>query len=247
MSLLSSIGKTVTKALDVNQALFANPKTFFISGPNAAIAKTQSTSPTKNAVAITKNTAIATVGILAGASTAGRAAIASVAKLFVPKTATQAIAATVAVPVAAKVLSTSSKARSAVVNAPSSISNVGENLGKLIDNPSISGAKELITENPLLIGGTAAAALGGAALALAPTLATHQNTKAIQENSQQMINPAQQIYQALPAQQIELIIPAQTPLTSPSTAVAAPTETLAAPAVQPSKPKKKKKKSKKKS
>jgi len=85
------------------------------------------------------------------------------------------------------VLKSSEKAREAtikgVTNLPSSLANVGENIGEFIENPSIEQAKETFAENPLIVGGAAAAVALTAGKGIAGTIATIRNTQVTRENT----------------------------------------------------------------
>lgn len=76
-----------------------------------------------------------------------------------------------ATPVAVSALKSSPSARKAVIGAPSSLSNVGKNVGKLIESPSLQTLTSLIKENPLIAGAAAAIGIGGLGLATLPAIA----------------------------------------------------------------------------
>ena len=242
MSLLSSIGKGIKKALDVNLAVFSAPKTLFTKGVNAAIAETESKTRLQNVGSVLKTGTLAAVGVVTATSTAGKAVLSTVGRALVPKSAGGVAAYAVAAPVAVGVVKGSEKAREAIVNAPSSLSSFGQNVGKVVDNPSIATVKEVFTANPVIAGAVVAGAAGTAALALAPVIASINQTEAIQDQTQAI---QQQNATSIP-QQIQLIAPPIPTVPTPQAAVAAPTQ--AAPAARTSKKKKKKpkKKSKKK-
>lgn len=194
---------------------------------------------------------IATVANPAGAVAAAKlvatkaaAAVKSVVSSLSP---TQKVLAAVATPIAAGAIVSSKKLQSGIATAPSSLANFGSNIGKLVDKPSIKAAKELITENPVLTGITAAGALavvgGGIGLA-ANTIATMRNSSATAKNSQIMEVPtapavAQIVTQP---QEIRVIQPvAASPLVEEK-----PKEETKAITTMKAKPKKKAKKKKKK-
>lgn len=79
-----------------------------------------------------------------------------------------------------------SETLTAAAELPSGLVNVGGNVADLISDPSIENAKKLVTENPFIVGATAATALiagGVGAGAVANTLATTANTRAIKEST----------------------------------------------------------------
>lgn len=89
--------------------------------------------------------------------------------------------------VAANVLKSSPTAREKIVegakNLPSSLANVGGNIGEFIENPSLEQAKETFKENPVLVGGGAAALAIVAGKGIAGTAATILNTQATRQNT----------------------------------------------------------------
>ena len=181
MGFLSSLGNVVSKGLDYLSAPLSQPLTFITQGPTAA-AKAVETSRTniaagkesgvKSIVTTLVSTAVVGGAILAAAPAAATGAAGSAARsaaLAIIPTTPKTIAVTaIAAPVVYGVVkSNPAGAQNAVSAAPSALSNVGENLGKVISNPSVEGVKELIADNPVLVGGAAAAAViaGGAASA----------------------------------------------------------------------------------
>jgi len=248
MSLFSKVSSSLRNLVGVSASQKissgANKALTVLTSPIQAISnfkKAEAQTAQKGALKLVSEGVVNTLAVVAPFTSAGKAAIVGVAKTLVPKTAKGVIASAVAIPVAASVLTKSEKARSAVLDAPSSLSNFGTNIATVIENPSVATAKQVFTDNPIIAGGAVAAAVGGAALALAPVIASTRQTEAIQEQTEQIgqqqfsaqpYNPTPQVIQIMP-------VPAQT-VQAP--AVVAPSE--AAPAV--STPKKKKKKPKKK-
>jgi len=181
MGLFDSISKTVSSlvskikpAFDVKLPILSNlgPSTSLKSYSSAVV--TAISGPT----AISKAPTIAKSGV---------SLVKAAVQTAKPTTKLALLAASVPT---AGLLVNSSKARKAVVTAPAELYNFGSNLGKVVDNPSLSTAKELFTENPLIAGGTAAAGgllLGkgifSAATSIASTQALQKNTEAISEKS----------------------------------------------------------------
>lgn len=90
--------------------------------------------------------------------------------------------------VAGSALVSSPKATAAVINTPKALVNVGGNIGKVIENPSIEGVKKIFKENPVISTGAVVAGVGALGLgagALANTLATSANTSALKEQTAQ--------------------------------------------------------------
>jgi len=84
---------------------------------------------------------------------------------------------------------------SAAASLPSSITNFGGNIADLAADPSLANLTKLGKENPILAGTSALGVLGAVGVgagALANTLATSQNTKAIKEST--MSAPAAELY-----------------------------------------------------
>jgi len=184
-----------------------------------------------------------TLAVVTPFTAAGKAAVVSVAKSLVPTTAKGALTAAVAVPVATGVLTSSPKARESLVDAPGGLVNLGTNIGKIVENPSVATVKETFTENPVLATGIAVATVGGVALAASPIIASVANTRAINESTE----ATQEAYRILPTSDPQRIVIEQMPTIvspAPSPAVVAPLGE--APAVTPKKVTKKKKKAKKK-
>jgi len=143
--------------------------------------------------------------------------------------------------VGANVLSTSSKARAAVINAPSSIAKASQDVGVLIDNPSLSGVGQFIKEHPFTTAGAAAALAIGAAGA-SNLVATAINTSAVRANT--AATAATVSTAVMPSAPSPL--PAVIPLTPAAVAAASPVASSPAAAVISPKKKRKSKKKKKK-
>lgn len=121
-----------------------------------------------------------------GALAAAKTVASSVGKSFAAAPLTTKAAVVVATPIVASAVIQSPKLQSAIVKAPSSLANFGTNVGKLAENPSIAGVKELVKENPILTTAVAAgaiAAIGGGIGLAANTLATFTNTSATKQNT----------------------------------------------------------------
>lgn len=166
MGILSSIKKAAVKVLDTNQAIFSSPITTLTKGLSAGIAETKAKTPTKSAIDVLKTTAVAAAAILTAGTSAGRAGAVAIGKSLAPKTIKGGVVTAVAGTVAAGALVSSPKIREQTVQAPSSLFNFGADVGKLVESPSLSNAKDVIVENPLASGIIGA----GAALLAAPVV-----------------------------------------------------------------------------
>lgn len=117
-------------------------------------------------------TAITGAGVaLAGtAIAASSAATAAVTKL-IPATTKGKVIAAVATPVAVgAVVEKPKETTKAIISLPSNLANVGANIATLATDPSISNAVNLVKENPLIVGGAAAAAGVASAAVLSNTI-----------------------------------------------------------------------------
>ena len=104
-------------------------------------------------------------------------------------TKTKVIAGTGALITAGALVSKPKETILALENAPSSIGNFLGNAGGLVADPSISKAKELISENPLVAGAVAvggALAIGGIASNVINTLAVKENTRATIDSNKEL-------------------------------------------------------------
>ena len=72
----------------------------------------------------------------------------------------------------------------AVAKAPSELAQFGGDVATFASNPSLETAKEVIKESPLISAAVGAIAVGGAAKAILPAIATSRQTEAIQEQTE---------------------------------------------------------------
>lgn len=121
------------------------------------------------------------------------AAIATLSKAksaFSSLTLKQQVLGTPIAIVSAGALVNSAKTREAVIKAPTSLYNVGANVGKFVENPSLASATNVFKENPVattLLGVGSAALIGygtsGLIASALSTSATRANTKAMINNT----------------------------------------------------------------
>lgn len=220
----NAVVKGVTYGLDAISAAVTRPFQF-VQDPQAAMKSFQTASKTENITKTVVNTGLAAAATVAAATVAGSIAAGTVvtdlsaafkaigsAAVANPKTA---IAATVAAPVVISAVASSPKLQSSIVNAPTSLTNFGSNIGQLINEPSVEKAKELVKENPLLAAGTAAAGVSAVGLGTAGIVSSVLNTQSIREQTETI----KETSKSLPAASTSL----ETPKTTPSAAVATPT------------------------
>jgi len=125
--------------------------------------------------------AILTVPFAAGARTA---IVSSVAKSSLKTKVALSAGALIAGPAILKSPKTQTKLIQGITSTPDSFANIGMNLGKFVEDPSIQSAKTIFTENPVvagIIGGAGLLGAGKVGLAAAGILATKENTRAIRE------------------------------------------------------------------
>ena len=243
MGIFTSIGKAITKTLDVATVSFTHP--FQVIGavvsPKTSVSQVVEkhfAEPVSKQIA---GTALAAAGYAAAVAVpftaVGRTAATAVIKTLIPKTAVGTVATGAAVligggAIAANPLSTAK----AAISAPSKLVNVGVNVGNLVTNPSLSNVKTLVTENPLIVGAAAAAAALLVAKAVIPAVVGTRQTSAINEQTEAISKSHEVPGTTFSTQPIQII---NTP------AVVAP-EKVAPAGVKPKKKPKKKKKTTKK-
>ena len=126
-----------------------------------------------------------------GAAAYNPSALASAAKSgYGALSPTAKLATVVAAPVVVGAVVSNPGLVSKAGKAPSDLARFGSDLGEFAEDPTLSGAKQILSNSPLISGGIA---LGGAALiggGIAGTLATIANTSAIKKNTQSSTLPA---------------------------------------------------------
>lgn len=193
----------VGKALDVLTVSIAHPvKTIeAVISPkisvNDVIKESFAQPLSKQIISTVVGTAAIAGTIIAGAavSTAAKAGtllptVANAAKSLIPTTVKGKVIAAVAAPVVlGAVASKPVESAKAAINAPLALGNFGANVANFASNPSISNAKTIISENPIISSGVAigaALAAGSAVTGVLSTISTKQNTKAVLENTKAM-------------------------------------------------------------
>lgn len=191
MGIFGSIGKAITKVLDVAAVSVAHPiqtataliskdKTFKeVSTAHFAQSKGEQV---KDIVLSTLGTAAAVAG---GAAVAGAARAGTLLPALIPATTKGKIIAAVAAPiVAGAVVSQPTKTAETIIKAPSELAEFGAGVGNLVAQPSVESAKKLFEESPILTTLTGAALVGGAVKTILPAIATARQTAAINEQTE---------------------------------------------------------------
>jgi len=198
MGWLDSLKSTVSTALNYVSAPLSQPLTFVTQGPTAAakaVAASNKAISTgqKSAVGVIATTLVSTAAvgavILAAAPAAATGAAGTVARsavlAVVPTTPKAALVTAIAAPVVyGLVKSNPTGAQDVIAKAPSALVNVGENVGTLINEPTLANATNLIKENPVLVGAGAAALIGGAVLAAAPAVSSYLTREEMQKQTE---------------------------------------------------------------
>lgn len=224
MGLLNKVKSGITKTLDTLTVAVAHP-----IATTAAVVSKKSTvndvinkhfaQSTKEQV---KDIVVGTAGLAAATITAGtttgRIAALKAAKSVVPKSTTGKIVAAVAVPAAVGAVVRQPEAvTKAVVNAPVELGKFGGDVADFAANPSISSAKQIVTESPVISTALAAGAVIAAGKTAAPVIGGLIQKEAVEEQTKAL------------EKAIETPLPTQSPsLTN--------TGTTTAPAVAPQTP-----------
>lgn len=200
MGFLSSLGNIVSKGLDYISAPLSQPLTFITQGPTAA-AKAVETSRANIAArkesgvakiaTIVASTAVVGGAVLAAAPTASSGALGvaarTVVKAVTPTTVKGAVGLAVAAPIVYGVVKSNPEgAQNAIAAAPGNLANFGQNVGDLVNNPSLETLKETFKENPVIstvVAGAGVAAIGGGIGLAANSVATYLNSKATKANT----------------------------------------------------------------
>ncbi len=140
----------------------------------------------KTAVETIANHPYVTAGVVAGGITAvsNPTAAVNATKSLIPTSTSGKIAAAVAIPIAAGVVAQSpTKVIPAVVSLPSELMKFGSDAAKVIENPTLQNAKNLIKESPVISAVVGAAAVGAVGLGVSGLIASVANTISTKENS----------------------------------------------------------------
>lgn len=125
-------------------------------------------------------------GVVAGGITlaANPSVATSVGTALIPTTTKGKVIAAVAAPVViGAVVSQPAESAKAVISAPSNLANVGSNIATLIAEPTLEHAKDLIKENPIIVGSAIAAGTIAAGSVIIPAITSNRNIAAINEQT----------------------------------------------------------------
>jgi hypothetical protein len=180
--------------LNILSAIESHPVAFVSSllpggtTPQQVVQQTISEGAGKTITRTVANTATVATGVL----TAGSSLTTGLAMATLKTVTTGAITAGV-IQTAGGAIGNSSKLQTAVATV--NPAKFGEDIGTVIENPSIEAAKKLAVDNPLLLGAVAAGATyiaGSNAVNLIASYETKQNTKAVEQNTTATTNTLQQ-------------------------------------------------------
>lgn len=192
MSFFSNLGQTIAKVtvepLAKGTASYINA----LFGTNIKAMTTEEASKTSFGKAY--NTVLGASAIIAAvnplnrviSSAGGVSAVASKAATTILTKPATVIKGAVVVGsgiVASNILVSSSKAREAVINAPSSLSNFGQNLGQVIENPSKDNILQTVKENPIVSSVAVASTAALVGYGTSNLIASVANTAAIKNNT----------------------------------------------------------------
>jgi hypothetical protein len=131
------------------------------------------------------NTGIAAGAVLTAGTSVGRTAVIA----LLPKTPLGVVAAVPAALVGGSfIFNEPETAKDLAIDTTTGLINVGKNLGELVKEPTLENFKELVTDNPVLIGGAALAIGGAAAIAGAGIVSNILNREAVKENTEAILN-----------------------------------------------------------
>lgn len=198
MGLLSSIGKGIAKGLDVLTVSLAHPvqtATAVVSKKSTVqdVVTSHFAQPLKEQI---KDIVLGTAGIAAtvvggaaigGAAKAGTLApkVVSVAKALIPATAKGKVIAAVAAPVViGAVAKEPVKSVTAAIKAPSQLAQFGGDVASFAADPSLSSAKQIVTESPLISAAAGLIVAGGIGKVAAPIISGALTREAIQEQTE---------------------------------------------------------------
>lgn len=138
----------------------------------------------------------ASAGIVAGGITAvtNPTLATSVVKALIPATTKgKIILGAGTLLTAGAVIKQPAKTIDTALNLPSGIVNVGGNIANLVAEPSAENLKNLVTENPLIVGAGVVAGAVALGKGIIPAIATARQTEAIKEQTQAIENQTNQL------------------------------------------------------
>ena len=181
MGIFSAIGGTIAKGLDFVSAVAVNPVKAVIHPIEATnqITQLRTSGSNEERINYIKNVGVTTV-INAAAVAIPVSKVATAAKAAV-STVKGAVITTVAVPtLASAAISNPTK----IYEAPQKLFNFETNVGQLIANPTLSNAKKVAVENPIITAAAGTAAVAAAGYGISSTVSNLLNTQAIRKNTE---------------------------------------------------------------
>lgn len=161
---------------------------------------------------------VSTALIAVGTAKIATAGVVATASKLIPATTKGKIIGAVVAPVAlGAVVSQPKQTISAIAKTPGALANVGSNVAGLIAEPSIEKAKEIATENPVIVGAIATAGLLAVGTKVIPAIASYTQTQAIQEQTSAIKGTTGLIVESTKDKDV-LTIPAQQTNPIPQTA-----------------------------
>ena len=184
------VGKVVTKVMDTATIAFVHPiktATAIVSSKSTLkdVAQEHFSQPL-----LKQNIEAVVSAVSYGTAVLGSVGVASkgiipVAKMLIPATIKGKVIAGVTAPIVlGAVLSAPAKTLGAIANTPNALANFGGNIGTFAADPSLSNAKSIIQENPLIAGGLVATAVVLGAKTLIPAITTGRQIDAINEQTE---------------------------------------------------------------
>jgi len=182
--------KTVAKVLDVTTVAVTHPVAVVkaIASPTKTVSQViekHFSEPLPKQITETVVNTIVAAGAVVGIGAAATAGIGGTVAALTPTTVKGGIVAALVAPVAiGAIISRPSETLGAIAELPSGLANVGGNIAELATDPSLAHAKELITENPVIVGAAAAAAAILGAKAILPAIVGAKQIEAVQEQTE---------------------------------------------------------------
>lgn len=195
----------LTKPVQLVGAIVANPVTAVTKGVSAALDKSRNESFEKQAGKVLVNTGTVAAAVLTGGTSTGRTVATTVIKALTPTTAKGALTLAIAAPVTVGVLKETKKPLDVIVKAPGALTAFGSDVGKAIEDPSLSSITNIVKENPTVSAVVGGLAIGAGAGALVSGLGAIENIKtreSVQDLTQQLsimpVSPAPSTVGATP-------------------------------------------------
>jgi len=189
MGLLSNLASGINKVLEQGTFMFAHP----IQAVSAGLSKEKTiagetekffSQPVSKQLTQVAVSGVSTALVAVGTAKIAAAGVVATATKLIPATTKGKVIASIAAPVAlGAVVSQPTKTLSAISQTPGALANVGSNVAGFIAEPSIEKAKEIATENPVIVGAIATAGLLAVGSKVIPAVATYTQTQAIQEQT----------------------------------------------------------------